>query len=149
MRRECRERFHRHRGLAIPTCITARASRTCRDACRDCLTSGFLWSQWWGKRSRYSWRMRNPQFYVSGKRPMVATCEFTEWYMFFYVDLCLCCHMTLLGHNMLMVNVLGFCVMPPMGDVRRIISHRSIKFSWDSIDDRIIWTKVDHDDKND
>ena len=22
-------------GLAIPTCITARASRTCRDACRD------------------------------------------------------------------------------------------------------------------
>ena len=29
MRREC------HRGLAIPTCIVARASRTCRDACRD------------------------------------------------------------------------------------------------------------------
>ena len=26
--------FHRHRGLAIPTCITARAWRTCRDACR-------------------------------------------------------------------------------------------------------------------
>ena len=25
MRRECRERFPRHRGLAIPTCITARA----------------------------------------------------------------------------------------------------------------------------
>ena len=25
----------RHRGLAIPTCITARAWRTCRDACRD------------------------------------------------------------------------------------------------------------------
>ena len=35
MRRECRERFRRQRGLAIPTCITARASRTCRDACRD------------------------------------------------------------------------------------------------------------------
>ena len=35
MRRECRERSHRHRRLAIPTCITARASRTCRDACRD------------------------------------------------------------------------------------------------------------------
>ena len=35
MRRECRERFPRHSGLAIPTCITARASRTCRDACRD------------------------------------------------------------------------------------------------------------------
>ena len=35
MRRECRERFFRHRGLPIPTCITARAWCTCRDACRD------------------------------------------------------------------------------------------------------------------
>ena len=35
MRREYRERFPRHRGLAIPTCITARASRTRRDVCRD------------------------------------------------------------------------------------------------------------------
>ena len=26
MRRECRERFPCHRGLAIPTCITARAA---------------------------------------------------------------------------------------------------------------------------
>ena len=31
------------------------------------LISGFLWSRWWGKRSR---RMRNPQLCVSGKRPM-------------------------------------------------------------------------------
>ena len=35
MRRECRELFPRHRGLAIAGCITARASRTCRDASRD------------------------------------------------------------------------------------------------------------------
>ena len=35
------------------------------------LTSGFLWSRWRDKRSRHSRRMRNPQFYVSGKRPMV------------------------------------------------------------------------------
>ena len=34
------------------------------------LTSGVLWSRWWGKRSRHSRRKRNPQFYVSGKRPM-------------------------------------------------------------------------------
>ena len=27
--------------------------------------------RWWGKRSRHSWRMRNPQFYLSGKRPIV------------------------------------------------------------------------------
>ena len=32
MRRECRERFPRRRGLAIPTCIMARAWR---DAYRD------------------------------------------------------------------------------------------------------------------
>ena len=32
------------------------------------LTRGFLWSRWRGKRSRHSRDMRNPQFYVSGKR---------------------------------------------------------------------------------
>ena len=36
----------------------------------ESLTSGFLWSRWRGKRSRYFRRMRNPQFYVSGRRPM-------------------------------------------------------------------------------
>ena len=34
------------------------------------LTGGFPWSQCRGKRSRHSRRMRNPRFYVSGKRPM-------------------------------------------------------------------------------
>ena len=34
------------------------------------LTSGFLWSRWRGKRSRHSRRKRNPQFCVSGKRPI-------------------------------------------------------------------------------
>ena len=33
-------------------------------------TIGFLWSRWRGKRSWHSRRMRNPQFYVYGKRPM-------------------------------------------------------------------------------
>ena len=32
---------------------------------------GFANPQWRGKRSRHSRRMHNPQFYVSGKRPMV------------------------------------------------------------------------------
>ena len=36
------------------------------------LTCGFLWSRWRGKRSRHSRRMRNPQFYVSGKRPIAS-----------------------------------------------------------------------------
>ena len=34
------------------------------------LTSGFLWNQWRGKRSQHCRRMHNPQFGVSGKRPM-------------------------------------------------------------------------------
>ena len=34
------------------------------------LTSGFLWSRWRGKRFRHSRRMRNRQFYISGKRPI-------------------------------------------------------------------------------
>ena len=34
------------------------------------LASGFIWSRWRGKHSQRSWRMRNPQFCVSGKRPM-------------------------------------------------------------------------------
>ena len=67
MRRECRERFPRHRGLASPTCITARASRThVPSSMPGSQTSG----RWWGKRSRHFQRMRNTQFYVSGKRPI-------------------------------------------------------------------------------
>ena len=37
------------------------------------LTGGFLWSRWLGKRSRLSRCMRNPQFYVSGKRTIHIT----------------------------------------------------------------------------
>ena len=35
-------------------------------------TNCFLWSPWQVKRSRFSRRMHNPQFYVSGKRPMLC-----------------------------------------------------------------------------
>ena len=41
-------------------------------------TSVFLWSRWRGKRSRHSPHMRNPQFYVSGKRPMPLVAPFTN-----------------------------------------------------------------------
>ena len=61
----CRERFPRHRELAIPTCITH--VPWCMSGS---LTSGFLWSRWRGRRSRHSRQMCNPQFYVSGKRPI-------------------------------------------------------------------------------
>ena len=37
-----------------------------------CIPGCFLWSRWQGKRSRHSRRMRNPQFCVSGKRPMLC-----------------------------------------------------------------------------
>ena len=64
MHRKCRERFPCHPGLAIPTCITARASRACLDACRDRWLTVSFRSWWRGKRSRHSRRMRNPQFYL-------------------------------------------------------------------------------------
>ena len=34
------------------------------------LTGGFLWIRWWGKRTRYSRRMHNSQFYAFGNMPM-------------------------------------------------------------------------------
>ena len=37
------------------------------------LTSSFLWIRRRGKRSRHSRRMRNLQFYISGKRPMTTS----------------------------------------------------------------------------
>ena len=44
------------------------------------LTSGFLSCQWREKRSRHSRRMRNPQFYESGKRSMShPKCEVWSW----------------------------------------------------------------------
>ena len=42
------------------------------------LTSDFLWSRWRGKCSRHSRRMRNPQFYVSGKTPMVIFADVAD-----------------------------------------------------------------------
>ena len=41
------------------------------------LTCGFLWSRWRGKRSRHPRRMRNPQFCVSGKRPIGYAVQLT------------------------------------------------------------------------
>ena len=64
MRWECRERFPRHRGLAIHgTCVTH--VHWCMPGS---LTNGFLWSRWRGNRSRHFRPMRNPQVHVSGKR---------------------------------------------------------------------------------
>ena len=68
MRWECWERFPRHRDpdmhhdrcmTHVPWCMPGS------------LTIGFLWSRWRGKRYRHFRRMLNPQFCVSGKRPML------------------------------------------------------------------------------
>ena len=80
MCRECRERFPRHHGLAIPSCVSAHAWRTCRDASRDRLlvvsfkvgggenvpgipgawaTCNFTYlvrGQWWSKVSDFSYQ---------------------------------------------------------------------------------------------
>ena len=70
MRRECRERFPRHRiqrkllvsdpGMHHGTCVTH--VPWCMSGSLNCGSDG--------KRSQDSRRMRNSQFYVSGKRPM-------------------------------------------------------------------------------
>ena len=96
MRRECRERFPRHRRWAIPTCITARASRTCRDACRDRQLAVSFEIGGGGKRSRHSRRMRNMQFYVSGKRPIFVRC---------YTHVMLILNLTLLERYWMALNL--------------------------------------------
>ena len=58
--------FKGNRKLAIPACITARAWRTCRDACRDRLPAVT------GKTFPAFPAHAHPQFCVSGKRPMIS-----------------------------------------------------------------------------
>ena len=61
--------------LATPACITARASRTCRDACRDRLPAVA------GKTFPAFPAHAHQHFYVSGKRP-ILTCLSSKalWY---------------------------------------------------------------------
>ena len=61
------------------------------------LICGFLFSRWRGKRSLHSQRMRNTQFCVSGKRPIMCVCH-RGLYIF-------CC--ALLCHGCLIINI-GF-----------------------------------------
>ena len=56
--------FKWNRWLAIPACITARAWRTCRDACRD--RSPAVTGKTFPAFSAHA----HPQFCVSGKRPI-------------------------------------------------------------------------------
>ena len=75
MRRECRERFPRHRGFAIPTCIMARAWCTCRDACRDRLLAVSFEVDGWenvpgipGACATQSWKFGKKKSYFDGSK---------------------------------------------------------------------------------
>ena len=81
MRRECRERFPRHRLQRKP--LISDASRQVHDA-RAVLHVGIANPRWRGKRSRHSRHMCNPQVYVSGKRPMVISNLLVYLYACFY-----------------------------------------------------------------
>ena len=71
MRRECRERFPRNQLQRTPLVSDPdKHHGTVRHACAV-MYIGITNPRWRGKRSRHSPRMRNPQFYVSGKRPLV------------------------------------------------------------------------------
>ena len=65
MRRECRERFSRHRFHREPLVSDPGMHHG------TCVTHGMANPRWCGKRSR---RMRNLPFYVSGKRFMFNVC---------------------------------------------------------------------------
>ena len=72
MRRECRERFPRHglQGKRLVSDSGMHHGTYVRDA-RAVMHVGIANPRWQEKRSRHSRRMRNPQFYLYGKRPIV------------------------------------------------------------------------------
>ena len=77
--------FEGNRYLAIPACMTARASRKCRDACRDCLPAVT------GKRSRHSRRMRNRNFTYLVRGPLdpnvLSTLNLYERYQIWWTQI--------------------------------------------------------------
>ena len=77
MRRECRERFPRHRHQNKPFVSDPDMHHGVRHA-RAVMHAGIANSQCRGKRSRHSRRMHNPQLYVSSKRPESLSLAFRE-----------------------------------------------------------------------
>ena len=71
MGRECQERFTATDFKGYRKKAIRHASRHVRQA-RTVMHVGIANLWWRGKCSRHSRHMRNPQFYVSGKRPMGA-----------------------------------------------------------------------------
>ena len=71
MRREYRERFSRHRLQRKPLVSDpGRHHGTCVTHARAVMHVGIANPRWQGKRSLHSRRIRNPEFYVSDKKPI-------------------------------------------------------------------------------
>ena len=89
MRRECQERFPRHRLQRKPLV----SDPGMHDA-RALMHVGIAIPRWRGKRSRHSRRMLYPQFNMSGKRPMALTLcpgEYSDlitWRVYIRLDWC-------------------------------------------------------------
>ena len=75
MRRECRDCFPPPSQVSDPDMHHATWVTHVPWCMPGSLTSSFLRSRWWGKRSQHPRRMRNPQFYLSGKRTMEEVWE--------------------------------------------------------------------------
>ena len=112
MRREYRERFPRHRGLAthVPWCMPGS------------LTSSFLWSQWRGKRSQrsHTCAIRNITYLVRGPCPSVRTARL------YYRTSCLTCSIRRLPFNpKAILNRLDFELPFPIDAILNLHNQRN------------------------
>ena len=97
MPQRCRERFPRRCGLAIPTCITTRAWRICRYAYRNRYLAVSFEVGGGENVPGIPGACATCNFYVSGKRPMIASLrvlpmidilpQFLQWCIQYHVIL--------------------------------------------------------------
>ena len=73
MRRECRERFPPTSTLKEIASYRSRYESWHVRHARAVMKVGIANPRWRGKPSWHSWRIHNPQVYVSGKRPMLSS----------------------------------------------------------------------------
>ena len=78
---ECRECFHSPPPKETAIKGSRHASRHVRHA-RAVMLVGIAYPRWRGKHSRHSRRIHNPQFYVSGTRPIVFMDDASGIYLF-------------------------------------------------------------------
>ena len=91
------------------------------------LTKGFLWSRWQRKRSRHSRRMRSPQFYVSGKMPIVAMLYATQCFRLPHFNLCIILQLWL---GIVYTSEVSFFSVSPTSPTSRTIFRAGWLFWW-------------------